>query len=789
MKKLNLNIQMFASGTFNVSTGNANISGYVQMKSTSNGSSENSSEVTATLYLRRTNNYTGSASSTASFSVTFTINGEKKTVTASSRVTIPNDKSYVNLGSATVTVPHNDDGSKTCTISVYTTSTSDSFTVPTTSGSLTLDKIARYFSSNPVLTANSKTETTYTFNWTTSETCSKVVVYVGGSAKGTWTGSATSGTVTATGLKAGTTYDDVYIVCTRKDSGLTTNSKTKSYTTYSYPYCTDAPSFTIGNNVILKFYNPLGRTCTIDILGDDGSTLLTATITGTERDSLGSTSTINKLYATIPNKTSGTYKVKVVYSSNTNTKQGGTYSVNKSANLPTFTNFNYEDTSTNCVALTGNNQIFINGKSDVKVTIPVANKMVAKNSATAKKYRITIGSVSKEVTYSSIAEVSATFSDVTSSSLVVTAIDSRGYETPVAKTATIINYSSPTFSKLGIQRQNGVGTVAELSVSGKYTNVNFGEYNNEILHVYYSVDSGNNWTEISDKFSYSNGNFTSIAGATIPGFKLGTEYDIIFRVKDGGKSDTQAWAVSDIKSSVVVLNSGQPILDLNKTKKGVGVNCIAEDEGLWTDGTKVNGVTSDLPSGDGTTLAYWHSLKTGKYYYHKARCDIKNAPEDYGFVDVTNLNNQEVNVMWYTQSGGPIYRLSCNATILNTWNLVSGNQTAKLLWSGDAISNSSWINLNDSAYKYKFLLIRPNSGLTYLTCPIIPDSEIVRGSNIWAGSNNMELYAFKGALGNNDNGTGYSLRQDSLIAFSIASGSTPAQNTDYTGITRVYGVR
>lgn len=135
--------------SFNVNTGNQYIKGYVELVSNSLGTLLNQSEVTAALYLHRSNNYSGTPTF-GQVSCKFTINGQTFTTPAVYK-TIPNDKSYVEIGRATTTIQHNDDGTKTINVSVETTSNNNSLLVPITTSSFTLDAIPRYatITSNP----------------------------------------------------------------------------------------------------------------------------------------------------------------------------------------------------------------------------------------------------------------------------------------------------------------------------------------------------------------------------------------------------------------------------------------------------------------------------------------------------------------------------------------------------------------------------------------------------------------------------------------------------------------
>lgn len=106
MKRLKLNIQMFANGSLDLGT-NTSFNARVVWSSTSNGSSANSSNVTATLQFRKTDGYT----TTGRWSGSLNIDGEERTFSWQGSV-----NGWVDMLSFTKTVGHNSNGTKTCYI-------------------------------------------------------------------------------------------------------------------------------------------------------------------------------------------------------------------------------------------------------------------------------------------------------------------------------------------------------------------------------------------------------------------------------------------------------------------------------------------------------------------------------------------------------------------------------------------------------------------------------------------------------------------------------------------------
>ena len=96
-----------ASGTISLGT-SGQIEGRITWSSSSNGTSANSSQVTATIQVRRTNSYTTTGTWTGSLN----IGGENQGFSVHSAVT----NSWVTMKSFTITKAHNPDGTGTCYI-------------------------------------------------------------------------------------------------------------------------------------------------------------------------------------------------------------------------------------------------------------------------------------------------------------------------------------------------------------------------------------------------------------------------------------------------------------------------------------------------------------------------------------------------------------------------------------------------------------------------------------------------------------------------------------------------
>lgn len=127
------------AGTISGKTSNAYITAEIEWSSIPT-TATNSSVVTATLYLRRTNSWSGTATSgTGSFAID--IGGQKGSTSA--KITIPNNGSWVKAITVQKTITHNTDGKKSITISASGSISGTSVTSITCSDTVDLDNIPR----------------------------------------------------------------------------------------------------------------------------------------------------------------------------------------------------------------------------------------------------------------------------------------------------------------------------------------------------------------------------------------------------------------------------------------------------------------------------------------------------------------------------------------------------------------------------------------------------------------------------------------------------------------------
>ena len=537
-----------ASGTIDLGT-SGYLTGRITWSSVSNGSTANTSTVTATIQAKRTNEYT----TTGTWTGNLKIGSTTKTYSVYKAIT----NSWVTLLSFSVTINHNDNGTGSCLISGVINAPSGTSMAGITlskSATVTLDTIPRYATAEQSL--QSKTETTAVMKWTSDS----VVDYIWYSIDNgsTWSGinvaDGKSGTYTISGLSANTNYK-IKTKVRRKDSQLTTISSALSVTTYNYPYATKMPNFTIGEKFTMEFYNPLSRTISINIIANGTQIANTYTTSGTSYTGFSAASSINQLYATIPTLKKANYNVKVTYGSSQITKTGGTFSINENNCKPAITDLTYLDTNSTTVAITGDDQKIIRNQSIVSYT---ASGLETKYSATISSVVLSINANSYNLTVSGSSATggNAVIDSSIDIDATVVLTDSRGLKAQKTITVTMENWVLPT-GIITLHRSNNYYTETILKVNASYSSLD-GENSVTIQYRYKKTtdSSYNAYTTIQDDVE------TTI--------NLDNKYDWNVRIN-----------VADIFGSTtynLILPKGMPIMFFDTSKNSVGVNCFPSDD-------------------------------------------------------------------------------------------------------------------------------------------------------------------------------------------------------------------
>lgn len=524
--------------------------GVLTVTETATSTANNTSTLSIKLVLKRPS----SISSSATKKATVTVNGT--TYSWSGSIGGSGDLTLINKTQA---VAHNADGSKTISLSAsITLDISWSGTQLGTisgSGTMTLTTIPRYSTITQTLTG--QTETSASLKWVSNLTVDYIWYSINNGS--TWTGinvaDGLSGTYTINGLSANTNYK-IKTRVRNKASQLTTDSTALSVTTYAFPYASTMPSFTIGSKVTIGFYNPLNRSCTVNLIGADGSTLGTDTISGTSISGYNNATVQSRMYASLPNAQSGKYSVKVTYGSNSTTKTGGTYSIDANVCKPSIGTVSYKDTNSTITNITGNNQQIVQNKSTVQYS---ASGLTANNSATVKSCSVTVNGNSYNLALSgeTASGGNAVINSGQNVDAVFTVTDSRGLTASKTISVNMLALANPT-AIISMQRQSNYYEATNITVDANYSSVN---NKNTIAISYVATMQGGAGATVS-------GSLQDNVQSTV---NLDNEYawTVVFTLKDRfGMTATYTHTLS----------RGIPLIYFDRYKSSVGINCFPEDD-------------------------------------------------------------------------------------------------------------------------------------------------------------------------------------------------------------------
>lgn len=528
---------------------------------------ENTSLVRFTLTLKRP--YQVSSVGTKTWTVT--VNGETYTGTGS--IAGIGDKVLL---SGTQVIPHNADGSKTLTFSASCELNITWNGVPlgtiSGSGSMALSTIPKYATVTQSMTG--KTETTITMNWSSDA----VVDYLwysynnGASWNAIDIGDGTKGSYTIGNLASNTEYT-VITRLRRKDSQLTSDSEPLTVATYSFPYATSMPDFVIGAPLTLGIFNPLNRSVVVTLLAQNNVVCASDVINSQYITGYTGELVTDRLYSSIPNTQSGTYKVKVTYGTYEDTKDGGLYIVNPSNCSPEISAGAYADSNNLTIDLTGNNQDIVQHHSIVNYS---ASGLNSRKHATLISCQVVVNGQTYNLTINgtNASGNGGRIESATDVDAVFIVTDSRGLQTKKTVNVHMLEWYVPK-ALIDLHRQDNYKANTDLTVNASFASING---NNQLrIEVQYTQTSGS--------ASY---NFVIVQNNETNTFTLdvNTGWQFIISLYDslGGSS-----------TYYVYIPKGTPLVFYDKLKDSVGVNQYPEHtDSLEVTGTiYINGTSLD----------------------------------------------------------------------------------------------------------------------------------------------------------------------------------------------------
>lgn len=555
----------------------------------------NYSDVTLNVYLKY---YTLEVGSRADS--TISINGTSETYTAPAINDYSSGQHTKLLKTKTVRVNHNADGTKSgVALSAYWRFSGTYSGTPissiTASTTITLDSIDRA-APTVSLSTSGITASGVTISATSSATAD---IWQYSTDNGsTWTQfSTTAGTSASkaiTGLSPNTTYY-IKVRARKKSNQVYGTSSAATVKTLGgavvnsvTALTADAATVKVVINVTVyeaSYTNTLviknGSTAYLTISGlswSKGTADRTVTLTAAQR------TTLLTAMASIKSFT-GTFAVSS-YSGSTQigstSSKTATVSTTAANSGPTLSGFTFADSYATTTAITGNDQLFIQGYSKLTVTPGTAT---AKNNATITNYTATCNGVSVSNTTGDALTVGVVSKSGTVA-VVLTVTDSRGYTASVSKNITVLAYAKPKVSSLTLRRTNDIEAEMQLVFNGSISAITVDSVQkNSLLYVRYrykatSATSYSSYvsilsavTQSGTSFSYSNLELRSLASDQ--------SWDVHIQIRD------QLNSLSSL-DLYYVIPQGTPLVALRKQK--VGINTPTPEAALDVVGdAKVSG--------------------------------------------------------------------------------------------------------------------------------------------------------------------------------------------------------
>lgn len=262
-----------------------------------------------------------------------------------------------------------------------------------------------------------------------------------------------------------------------------------------------------------------------------------------------------------------------------------TISTTQSASSPTISGFTFADSYTTTTAITGNDQVLIQGYSKLTVTPGTAT---SKNGASIVSYSAVCSGVTKSNTTGAALALGEIGTSGTRD-ITLTVTDSRGYTASVTKSVTVVAYSKPKVNSASLRRTNDIETEMQLIFDGSISPITVGgTQKNSLLYVRYrykltSASSYNSYTSILGSVTANSTSF-SFSNLELCNLNSESSYDFHLQIRDKLDSLTSL-------DLYFVVSQGTPLVALRK--KMVGINTPSPEAALHVVGdVKVEGTLS-----------------------------------------------------------------------------------------------------------------------------------------------------------------------------------------------------
>lgn len=534
--------------------------------------------------------------------------------------------------SGTLTVAHNSDGKKTIDVEFLTRVY---YLTPVDyGGDMKLTDIDRTAPAVNISTGGI-TPNAVTVSASASSTCDVWEYSINGGSS--WTQYSTTATTstgkTITGLSPNTEYA-IKVRARKKSNHIYGTSGSRTIKTLGPAVLNSVSTLTADNAAAKLSFNwtvySTAFTYSLDIK-DGTATVLTVSIpaqssTGKSDKSITLTSAQRTtILSYMANKKSFTGTFALTTKSGSTqigsiSSRTATVQTTKANSAPSFSVFTYMDSNTTTAAITGNDQLFVKGYSHLTISASVAT---AKNGASIKQYEATIDEIT--VKSSSTALSVGTLKTAGNLSLTVKAIDSRGYESAVMKTISVIDYEKMSIADCTMRRVNEVEALTQVSFEADISKILVSGLNKNALRILRY-----RYKKTSDS---AYGSYTTItAQAIVTDTKVTFSSNEFISLNSDYSYDIQFWIYDELTSDyyTVTLPSGTPLL--SKRRKKLGINNRRPQSALDVNGEiTMNGVFA--LGYVGKVEGDFNNYKHGGIYDY-AGSGANNAPGSAGMLEV-----------------------------------------------------------------------------------------------------------------------------------------------------------
>lgn len=345
-------------------------------------------------------------------------------------------------------------------------------------------------------------------------------------------------------------------------------------------------------------------------------------------------------------------------------------------------------TSLNDIKGAGNENIMIQGKSKLVVTLPSSSLGTAKTGTTMDRYTITVNGYTKTVSHpSKDADLTFTFTPTelnvnNNQTMLVRAYDKRNMYAEVRKTIQFVAYSPPSIIVTAF-RNNGFSNDSTIGVRGSFSTVSIGGSNKNAIATTNPITYQYKIKGVDDS-EYTEPTPLEKGSDTFPSYSSVSKTDLSF-------DNTMAWTIKitvtdkfGSYSATKDIQAGVPIMFIDSVMESVGVGMIPRrnkalevagaayvkrievQPNIYSgEGGGLNLHNSDVMEANSIYFADWSGTKEGIHWVNSTTPEGSVDPEDYD-----------------------TFRVTDGTGYINSTPVFDANQ-ARILWMGESFPNGS----------------------------------------------------------------------------------------------------